>query len=345
MDLRVDLKSHVPVHVQLEEQIKHLILARRFETGDRLPSIRAMAGYLQVNRNTVARVFSDLEKEGFVESRRGSGVYVADPPVIAEDARRQEFLEKVMDQAAAQGVPVKELAYALLARAGMQKPERVRILFVECTVSDLEQFSAELEAQLPVEVEKVLLADLAERLAAEKKPPWPLAVTTFFHVHEVEEMMEPRGIETVALLAEATLESLQRLAELPAGTPVGVVGDSLTCMENKSRSIEGAGLDHLNLTETYIDRTDEVRDLLGRVRAVVCSSATARKLRQLGAPEGADERRLEVYGRPTTRRLREPRGSGEGPEIIEEDRTLDKGGIEMLGRMLRRQVRATGEGG
>jgi hypothetical protein len=86
-------------------------------------------------------------------------------------------------------------------------------------------------------------------------------------------------------------------------------------MENKSRSIEGAGLEHLDLTETYVDRTEEVRALFGRVRAAVCSSATARKLLELGAPEDL--------------------------EIIEEDRTLDKGGIEMLGRMLRRSPQAS----
>ena len=124
MDLRINSKSHVPVHVQLEGQIKHLILTGNFEVGSRLPSIRAMAGFLRVNRNTVARVFSDLEREGYVESRRGSGVYVVEPPVEAEDLKRQEVLERVMDLAAAQDVPVEDLAYALLARAGAKPQEK-----------------------------------------------------------------------------------------------------------------------------------------------------------------------------------------------------------------------------
>src|SRR5215216_3036462 len=167
MDLRINSKSHVPVHVQLEGQLKHLILTGSFEVGSRLPSIRAMAGFLRVNRNTVARVLSDLEREGYVESRRGSGVYVVEPPV---------------------------------------------------------------------EVERVLLEDLSERVSGAVDLPWRLAVTTFFHIHEVQDIVEPHGIEAVALLAEATLESLQRLMELPSGTPVGVVGWGRTCMENLSRS-------------------------------------------------------------------------------------------------------------
>ena len=302
----------------MEGQIKHLILAGRFEVGSRLPSIRALAGYLRVNRNTVARVISDLEGEGYVESRRGSGVYVVRPPVDEEEAKRHEVLERVMDLAAARGIPIEELAYALLARGGVRPQEKTPILFVECTREELDQFSDELEEQLPVEVESVLLEDLAERVSGEEDLPWRMAVTTFFHVHEVQDIVEPRGIEAVALLAEANIESLRRLTELPEGTPVAVVGWGRTCMENLSRSIEGAGLDHLRFVQVYVDeQTDEVLETLEEVDAVVCASITAMKLRKIGISRALD--------------------------IIEEDRVLDQGGIEMLGRMLReRQSNAAG---
>ena len=318
MDLQINSKSHVPIHVQLEGQIKHLILAGRFEVGSRLPSIRALAGYLRVNRNTVARVISDLEGEGYVESRRGSGVYVVRPPVDEEEAKRHEVLERVMDLTAARGIPIEELAYALLARGGARPQEKTPILLVECTREELDQFSDELEEQLPVEVESVLLEDLAERVSGEQDLPWRMAVTTFFHIHEVQDIVEPRGIEAVALLAEANIESLRRLTELPEGTPVAVVGWGRTCMENLSRSIEGAGLDHLRFVQVYVDeQTDEVLETLEGVDAVVCASITARKLREIGISRALN--------------------------IIEEDRVLDQGGIEMLGRMLReRQSNAAG---
>jgi DNA-binding transcriptional regulator YhcF (GntR family) len=309
MKLQINSKSHVPVHLQLEQQIKHLILTGSFEVGSRLPSIRAMAGFLRINRNTVARVFTDLEREGFVESRRGSGMYVLEPPVDAVEMK-DDLLDRVMDLAAAQGLPVEDLAYALLARAGAAPREKTKILFIECTREELEQFSDELEGQLPVDVERVLLEDLPGRLAEDGEPPWALAVTTFFHVHEVQEIVEPLGVETVALLAEANLESLRRLTELPAGTTVGVMGWGQTCMENLSRSLEGAGLDQLDFVQANVDGDpEEALGVLRGVGAVVCASITARRLKELGVPDEL--------------------------EIIEEDRTLDKGGVEMLGRMLR----------
>ena len=293
----------------MEEQIKHLILTGGFAVGSRLPSIRALAGYLRVNRNTVARVISDLEREGFVESRRGSGVYVAEPPVAAEDLKRQEVLGRVMDLAGAQGVPVEELAYALLARAGTQTLEKTPVLFVECNKPELEQYKAELEEQLPVTVEAVLLEELENRVLEAGDPSWRLVVTTFYHVHEIERLMEPRGIETFALLTETTLEGLRRLAELSEGTPVGVVGNSRTCTDNLLRSLKGAGLDHLDFFQIQED-DEESRSRIKRAKVVVCASAVAGRLPELGIPEGV--------------------------EILVQDRTLSKGGVEMLGQMLRR---------
>lgn len=293
----------------MEEQIKHLILTGGFSAGSRLPSIRALAGYLRINRNTVARVISDLEREGYVESRRGSGVYVAEPPVAEEDLKRQELLERVMDLSAAQGMPLEELAYALLARAGAQTPERVPVLFVECNGPELEQYKSELEEQLPVTVEAMMLEDLEDRLSGVEPPTWRLAVTTFYHVHEVERLMEPHGIETFALLTEMTLEGLQRLAELPGGTTVGVIGNSRTCTDNLLRSLKGAGLEHLDLFQIQEDDA-ESRSRIEQAKVIVCASAVARRLPKLGSPEGV--------------------------EVIVQDRTTSKGGVEMLGRLLRR---------
>ena len=320
MDLRVNSRSHVPVHVQLQEQLKHLILTGDLAVGSRLPSIRMLAGYLRINRNTVARVVAELEREGFLETRRGSGTYVLVPPVNAEGMERQRFLERVMRQAAEEGVPVEELGYALLARAGAPVPGgKTPVLFVECNAAELEQYAAELEERLPVQVEGVLLEDLPERLAREDGAtlPWRLAVTTFYHVHEVEELVGGYGIETVALLAEATLDGITRLAELPAGTRVGVLGNSRTCSDNLLSSLVGAGMDHLELFQIYEDVGKEIGEQLKETEVVVCSSPMARRLSTLGLTAGT--------------------------EVILQDRTLDKGGIEMLGRMLRGVPRTAGE--
>lgn len=275
-----------------------------------MPSIRALAGFLRINRNTVARVVAELEREGYVESRRGSGVFVVEPSISAEDVKRQRLLERVADQALAEGVSIEDLGRELLARAGTLSSEKKRIAFVECNRPQVEQFSAELEEHLPVTVEGVLVEELEEKVAGGAELPWNLVVTTFFHVQEVEALLEPSGLETVALLEEATFETLKALAGVPDGTSVGVVGNTRSCTENLLRSLRGAGLDRLEFHTVYdYQDTESIRAMLDKVRVVVSGSVPVRRISELDSAEDLD--------------------------LIVDNRTLDRGGVEMLGRMLR----------
>jgi DNA-binding transcriptional regulator YhcF (GntR family) len=101
--------------VQLEERIKHLIRTGGLKTGSKLPSIRALAEHAGVNRNTVARVVSELDRAGYVRSRPGSGVYVAEPPAAENDRNLGEALEQAVKLATSEGISAARLGLALLA--------------------------------------------------------------------------------------------------------------------------------------------------------------------------------------------------------------------------------------
>ena len=313
MDLKLNplnAKSPIPVHVQLEEQLKHLVLSGELGVGEKLPSIRALAGFLRINRNTVARVVSELERQGYVETRRGSGVFVVEPQLSTEVEKRQRLLERVLDQARSEGVSVEDLGRELLARAGTFSSEKTRIAMIECNRPQVEQFSNELEEHLPVTVEGLLVEELEEKVEEGAELPWRLVATTFFHVQEVEALLESSGIETVALLEEATIETFKTLSGLPDGTSVGVVGNSQSCTENLLRSLRGAGLDRLETFAVYDYRdTEKVQAMIGKVEVVVAGSVPAQRLTELNPSESL--------------------------KLIVDNRTLDEVGIEMLGRMLR----------
>ena len=70
--------SGVPIYLQLMEQIKHAIETGALRPGDQLPGIRAMAEMLVINPNTVAKVYRELEHEGIIELRHGTGAFVTD---------------------------------------------------------------------------------------------------------------------------------------------------------------------------------------------------------------------------------------------------------------------------
>jgi GntR family transcriptional regulator len=78
MELRINFASGVPIYLQLMEQIKHAVETGAIRAGEQLPTIRKVAEELAMNPNTVARSYRELEREGVIEVKHGSGAYIAE---------------------------------------------------------------------------------------------------------------------------------------------------------------------------------------------------------------------------------------------------------------------------
>src|ERR1043165_6631652 len=77
MLFRPNPSSGVPIYLQLMEQVKHAIETGALAAGDQLPGIRPLAEELVMNPNTVAKAYRELEHEGVIELRHGSGAFVS----------------------------------------------------------------------------------------------------------------------------------------------------------------------------------------------------------------------------------------------------------------------------
>jgi GntR family transcriptional regulator len=90
MDLLVQLQKEggMPLYVQLQDQLRLLIKQGRLQAGDLMPTVRELAVALEINSNTVARVYRDLQREGWLVLRRGIGTYVADGALAEPLAKR-----------------------------------------------------------------------------------------------------------------------------------------------------------------------------------------------------------------------------------------------------------------
>src|SRR5688572_8093687 len=66
----------VPIYLQLMEQVKHAVETGALRPGEQLPGIRPLAEELVINPNTVAKAYRELEHEGVIELRHGSGAFV-----------------------------------------------------------------------------------------------------------------------------------------------------------------------------------------------------------------------------------------------------------------------------
>jgi len=77
-DIILDFRSAWPISEQIKEHLRLLILSGRLPPGEQLWSIRQMAVSLTINPNTVAKVYRELEQEGFLTSRQGKGCFVSE---------------------------------------------------------------------------------------------------------------------------------------------------------------------------------------------------------------------------------------------------------------------------
>jgi GntR family transcriptional regulator len=117
----------VPIYLQIVNQIKYLIAARRLAAGEEIPPIRVLAQQLLVNPNTVARAYLELENAGLVTKRQGSGTYVSDQGSPLARKERRKILTQRADALLAEAghldVPVNELIELLRERHAMLNPK------------------------------------------------------------------------------------------------------------------------------------------------------------------------------------------------------------------------------
>lgn len=118
MVVSIDPKDPTPIYAQLERGLRAAIASGRLQIGEQLPTVRQLAVQLQVNANTVARVYADLERSGVLETRRGVGSFIRmgaiDVRSPDEHARRlRAFVTRVLADADANGFTADDLVEAL----------------------------------------------------------------------------------------------------------------------------------------------------------------------------------------------------------------------------------------
>ena len=74
----INPSTGLPLYLQLMEQIRHAIETGALKAGDQLPTIRKVAEDLVVNPNTVVRAYRELQREGIIELKHGSGAFVSE---------------------------------------------------------------------------------------------------------------------------------------------------------------------------------------------------------------------------------------------------------------------------
>ncbi len=110
-EFELDYSSGLPVWVQLKNRIAYLIGTNSYKQGDQLPTVRKLAVDLDISYNTVNRAYMDLEREGFITTRKGRGTFVAEAPVGsgADNSHAELVVDEMIRACQSAGMNSKEI--------------------------------------------------------------------------------------------------------------------------------------------------------------------------------------------------------------------------------------------
>ncbi len=292
MKIRIDSRSQLPIYVQLQEQIKFLILSGELEPGARLPTGRQLAGFLHINRNTVLKAYQELVREGLIECQRGRGCEVVERrTVIAQSAipRLLAVIDDAIEQASELGVGPDDFATLAYARAKQRQDVQAkrRLVFVECSPEGASALAHKIEQELNLEVTPVVLRDLERSTpeAEELLRDVDVIATTFFHIQELRELLPKTKKKLVALSVKPHLDSLLKIAGIPQGTTVLLVCLSESGASDMKRSLEDAGIEDLDFSLCGVDDEQRLAEAVPEHAVVVASDYVADEVLPLLQPE------------------------------------------------------------
>jgi GntR family transcriptional regulator len=122
MQYEINSASRLPIYQQLVQQVREAIARGDLKAHEQLPSVRQLSRDLVVNPNTIARAYTELERDGLLNNRPGRGVFVAEPKgELTKDARRRrllEILDRFLTEAVHLGFSAEEVLQLVSSRSG-----------------------------------------------------------------------------------------------------------------------------------------------------------------------------------------------------------------------------------
>jgi len=274
----VNRQSAVPLHVQIKEQIRYAVTSGDLEPGEPLPSIRELTSQLGVHRNTVHRVYMELQALGVLVSRPGVGVFVNEDLASAVSptdlAVVDQLIEAFFGQAREAGINPVTLARLVGQRAPAHDARHPSVAFVECTAHQSVECARDLGEAFGVHVVHLLLDDLRRqpcRVSADLRH----VVTSLFHYDEVCEWAARSDRRVHAVTYGLHPATQRQLRQIPASARLGFVCHDANTEEVIGKQIAARVPDGVFVGCANLEAKPSALDLLERVDTVILTEPAA----------------------------------------------------------------------
>ncbi len=93
----MEFNNNIPIYLQIIDSIKQDIVVGKLKTGQKMPSVRELAGILKVNPNTIQRVYQELYREKITYTKRGMGTYVTEKEKTISSLKEEISKKIILD--------------------------------------------------------------------------------------------------------------------------------------------------------------------------------------------------------------------------------------------------------
>lgn len=208
IQFRIQPDSEIPASNQLFNQIRFAIASRQYPPGFKLPSTRALAMQTGLHRNTISKVYRQLEEDGFVESLAGSGIYVRAQgheggsrlrsPILEQYPQAYKIVQQALDDLLTQGCSLSQAREIFLAEIDwrLRCSARVLVAVPRQDIGAGELMAGELEQALKIPVQLVATEELASVL---EQTSSATVVTSRYFIADVESIAAPKSVRVIPL--------------------------------------------------------------------------------------------------------------------------------------------------
>lgn len=224
--------SEISASNQLFNQIRFAIASRQFPPNHRLPSTRALAMQTGLHRNTVNKVYRQLEELGLVESQAGSGIYVRDlgreggtrphSPLLQKYPQAYDIIKDSLDQLLEQGCSLQDARELFLAEIDWRLRCSARVL-VTAPSQDIgvgHLMGQEVQKMLAIPVQVVPLEELEPAL---NQTTSSTVVTSRYFVAAAEKIASPKSVRVIPVDLYDYAKETELVLSLPENTRLGLV--------------------------------------------------------------------------------------------------------------------------
>ena len=268
----INRQSAVPLHIQLKEQIRYAIMSGDYQAGDMLPSIRELTAQLGIHRNTVHRVYLELQASGLLDSQPGRGVFVNDVVTDAWSVKElnaaDALIERYFKEANGMGISPVTLSRLVSQRAPGFDARHPTVAFVECTSHQSQEFARGLSERLGITVQDILLDRLRESVEV---LPENVAhvITSIFHFDEVCEILCTPSRKVHPITYELHPATRRQLAELEPGASLGFICHDANTEEVIGREINARVQPGVLKGCANLEASKMAIELIGQVDTVI----------------------------------------------------------------------------